>query len=52
MSKAWYSAEFIASSAKEDNSIEEEEKNSDEYGEGEGKTLYFTDEEVTPPPHK
>ena len=49
MSKAWYSAEFIASSAEEDNSIEEEKKNSDEYGEGEGETLYSTDEEVTPP---
>ena len=52
MSKAWYSAEFIASSAEEDNSIEEEKKNSDEYGEGEGETLYSTDEKVTPPPHK
>ena len=49
MFEAWYSAEFIASSAEEDNSIEEEEKNSDEYGEGEGETLYSTDEEVTPP---
>ena len=52
MSEAWYSAEFIASSAEEDNSIEEEEKNSDEYSEGEGETLYSTDEEVTPPPRK
>ena len=51
MSEAWYSAEFIASSAEEDNSIEEE-KNSNEYGEREGETLYSTDEEVTPPPHK
>ena len=52
MSEAWYSAEFIASSAEEDNSIEEEEKNFNEYGEGEGETLYSTDEEVTPPPRK
>ena len=52
MSKAWYSAEFIASSAKEDNSIEEEEKNSDEYSKEEGETLYSTDEEVTLPPCK
>ena len=60
MSEAWYSAEFIASSAKEDNSIEEEEKNSIEeeeknsnkYGEGEGETLYSIDEEVTPPSRK
>ena len=52
MSKAWYSAEFIASSAEEDNSIEEEEKNSDEYGEGERETLYSTYEEVTPPSRK
>ena len=52
MYKAWYRAEFIASSAEENNSIEEEEKNSNEYGEGEGETLYSTDEEVTPPPRK
>ena len=49
MFEAWYSAEFIASSAKEDNSIKEEKKNSNEYGEGEGESLYSTDEEVTPP---
>ena len=49
MSEAWYSAEFIASSAEEDSSIKEEEKNSDKYGEEEGETLYSTDEEVTPP---
>ena len=48
MFKAWYSAEFIASSAEKDNSIKEK-KNSDEYGEGKGETLYSTDEEVTPP---
>ena len=52
MSKAWYSAEFIASSAEEDNSIKEEKKNSDKYSEGEDGTLYSTDEEVTPPPRK
>ena len=52
MSEAWYSAEFIASSAEKDNSIDEEEKTSDEYGEGKGETLYSTDEEVTPPPHE
>ena len=52
MSEAWYSTEFIASSAEKDNSIKEEEKNSDEYGEGEGETLYSTDEEVTSPPRK
>ena len=52
MSEAWYSAEFIASSAEEDNSIKEEEKNSDEYGKEEGETLYSTDEEVTPPSRK
>ena len=51
MSEAWYSAEFIASSAEENNSIEED-KNSDEYGKGKGETLYSTDEEVTPPPRK
>ena len=52
MPKAWDSAEFIAFSAEKDNSIKEEKKNSDEYGEGEGETLYSTDEEVTPPPRK
>ena len=49
MSEAQYSAEFIASSAEKDNSIKEEKKNSDEYGEGKGETLYSTDEEATPP---
>ena len=52
MSKAWYSIEFIAFSAEKNNSIKKKEKNSDEYGKGEGKTLYSTDEEVTPPPCK
>ena len=49
MSKAWYSIEFIASSAEKNNSIKKKEKNSDKYGKGEGETLYSTNEEVTPP---
>ena len=52
MSEAWYSAEFIASSAEKDNSIKEKEKNFDDYSKGKGETLYFTNEEVTLPPCK
>ena len=52
MSKAWYSAEFIASSAKKDNSIKEKEKNFDDYSKEKGETLYFTNEKVTLPPCK
>ena len=52
MSEAQYSAEFIAFSAEEDNSIEEKEKNFDEYSKEKGETLYSTNEEVTLPPCK
>ena len=52
MSEAWYSAEFIAFSAEEDNSIEEKEKNFDEYSKEKGETLYSTNEEVILPPCK
>ena len=52
MSEAQYSAEFIAFSAEKNNSIKEEEKNSNKYSEGEGETLYSIDEEVTSPSYK